>query len=722
MYNIIQLNDKNLSELQVIAKELGIKKADSFKKEELVYKILDEQAIAGATKKVAAEKLKEERKGDKNKRSRTAAPKKEEKVAPAAKNAEVTKNKENAPAAKPQQQPKEEAANKAKEAPVAEPKAEKAAPKRKVGRPRKDANIAEKAENKEVENAKPIVKPTEEKAVAEKTVVAPAAEKATPTQETEKKVKENKPAVAEKPVIAKPQKKSAPVIEEESTILSSEDDDDFIPIEDLPSEKIELPTELFGKFEATKAETAQAAPEQAPQPQQQQHSQPQQRQRIVRPRDNNNNAGNNNVNANNNNNFQRNNNNNQRPPMQQRPAQQQNNVAENLPAVQQQPERKVIEREKPYEFDDILSGVGVLEIMQDGYGFLRSSDYNYLSSPDDIYVSQSQIKLFGLKTGDVVEGIIRPPKEGEKYFPLVKVSKINGRDAAFVRDRVPFEHLTPLFPDEKFRLCKGGYSDSMSARVVDLFAPIGKGQRALIVAQPKTGKTILMKDIANAIAANHPEVYMIMLLIDERPEEVTDMARSVNAEVIASTFDEPAERHVKIAGIVLEKAKRLVECGHDVVIFLDSITRLARAYNTVSPASGKVLSGGVDANALHKPKRFFGAARNIENGGSLTIIATALIDTGSKMDEVIFEEFKGTGNMELQLDRNLSNKRIFPAVNITASSTRRDDLLLDKTTLDRMWILRKYLADMNPIEAMDFVKDRLEKTRDNDEFLMSMNS
>ena len=723
MYNIIQLNDKNLSELQVIAKELGIKKADSFKKEELVYKILDEQAIAGATKKVAAEKLKEERKGDKNKRSRTAAPKKEEKVAPAAKNAEVTKNKENAPAAKPQQQPKEEAANKAKEAPVAEPKAEKAAPKRKVGRPRKDANIAEKAENKEVENAKPIVKPTEEKAVAEKTVVAPAAEKATPTQETEKKVKENKPAVAEKPVIAKPQKKSAPVIDEESTILSSEDDDDFIPIEDLPSEKIELPTELFGKFEATKAETAQAAPEQAPQPQQQQHSQPQQRQRIVRPRDNNNNnAGNNNANANNNNNFQRNNNNNQRPLMQQRPAQQQNNAAENLPAVQQQPERKVIEREKPYEFDDILSGVGVLEIMQDGYGFLRSSDYNYLSSPDDIYVSQSQIKLFGLKTGDVVEGIIRPPKEGEKYFPLVKVSKINGRDAAFVRDRVPFEHLTPLFPDEKFRLCKGGYSDSMSARVVDLFAPIGKGQRALIVAQPKTGKTILMKDIANAIAANHPEVYMIMLLIDERPEEVTDMARSVNAEVIASTFDEPAERHVKIAGIVLEKAKRLVECGHDVVIFLDSITRLARAYNTVSPASGKVLSGGVDANALHKPKRFFGAARNIENGGSLTIIATALIDTGSKMDEVIFEEFKGTGNMELQLDRNLSNKRIFPAVNITASSTRRDDLLLDKTTLDRMWILRKYLADMNPIEAMDFVKDRLEKTRDNDEFLRSMNS
>ena len=721
MYNIIQLNDKNLSELQVIAKELGIKKADSFKKEELVYKILDEQAIAGATKKVAAEKLKEERKGDKNKRSRTAAPKKEEKVAPAAKNAEVTKNKENAPAAKPQQQPKEEAANKAKEAPVAEPKAEKAAPKRKVGRPRKDANIAEKAENKEVENAKPIVKPTEEKAVAEKTVIAPAAEKATPTQETEKKVKENKPAVAEKPVIAKPQKKSAPVIDEESTILSSEDDDDFIPIEDLPSEKIELPTELFGKFEATKAETAQAAPEQAPQPQQQQHSQPQQRQRIVRPRDNNNNnAGNNNANANNNNNFQRNNNNNQRPLMQQRPAQQQNNAAENLPAVQQQPERKVIEREKPYEFDDILSGVGVLEIMQDGYGFLRSSDYNYLSSPDDIYVSQSQIKLFGLKTGDVVEGIIRPPKEGEKYFPLVKVSKINGRDAAFVRDRVPFEHLTPLFPDEKFRLCKGGYSDSMSARVVDLFAPIGKGQRALIVAQPKTGKTILMKDIANAIAANHPEVYMIMLLIDERPEEVTDMARSVNAEVIASTFDEPAERHVKIAGIVLEKAKRLVECGHDVVIFLDSITRLARAYNTVSPASGKVLSGGVDANALHKPKRFFGAARNIENGGSLTIIATALIDTGSKMDEVIYEEFKGTGNMELHLSRKIAEKRVFPAIDYNRSGTRKEELLTTQEELQKMWILRKIIHPMGEIDAMEFLINKLAMTKTNDDFFDMM--
>ena len=732
MYNIIQLNDKDLSELQIIAKELGIKKTDSYKKEDLVYKILDEQAIAGATKKVAADKLKEERKEEqKKKRSRIAPAKKDNKVVSATKEGEAEKAKEAAPAKPQQPSKKEESANKEKETPAVEVKAENtAAPKRKVGRPRKNADAAEQKEVESVKTATPATpKVTEDKVVTEK---APEViEKAVPAQAPEKKTKANKPAEEKKVVVKpQPQKKAEPVIDEESNILSGADDDDFIPIEDLPSEKIELPTELFGKFEATKTEPAQTATEQqAPQPQQQAHQQQQQqRPRIVRPRDNNNgnnNASNNNNNANNNNNnnFQRNNNQNQnqqRVPMP-RPAQP-NNANENLPVPQQQQERKVIEREKPYEFDDILNGVGVLEIMQDGYGVLRSSDYNYLSSPDDIYVSQSQIKLFGLKTGDVVEGVIRPPKEGEKYFPLVKVSKINGRDAAFVRDRVPFEHLTPLFPDEKFKLCKGGYSDSMSARVVDLFAPIGKGQRALIVAQPKTGKTILMKDIANAIAANHPEVYMIMLLIDERPEEVTDMARSVNAEVIASTFDEPAERHVKIAGIVLEKAKRLVECGHDVVIFLDSITRLARAYNTVSPASGKVLSGGVDANALHKPKRFFGAARNIENGGSLTIIATALIDTGSKMDEVIFEEFKGTGNMELQLDRNLSNKRIFPAVNITASSTRRDDLLLDKTTLDRMWILRKYLADMNPIEAMDFVKDRLEKTRDNDEFLMSMNS
>jgi len=377
--------------------------------------------------------------------------------------------------------------------------------------------------------------------------------------------------------------------------------------------------------------------------------------------------------------------------------------------------------EKQFDFDGILEGTGTLEMMQDGYGFLRSADYNYLASPDDIYVSQSQIKLFGLKTGDTVNGAIRPPKEGEKYFPLIKVNKINGRSPEYVRDRVPFEHLTPLFPDTKFNLCSGR-NDTLSARMVDLFSPIGKGQRGLIVAQPKTGKTVLLKDIANAIAANHPEVYMIVLLIDERPEEVTDMARSVRAEVVSSTFDEPAERHVKVASMVHEKAKRMVECGQDVVILLDSITRLARAYNTVSPASGKILSGGVDANALHKPKRFFGAARNIENGGSLTIIATALTETGSKMDEVIFEEFKGTGNMELQLDRKLSNKRIFPAVDITASSTRRDDLLLDQDTLNRMWIVRRHLADMNSIEAMELIKDRMERTKNNDEFLLTMNS
>ena len=665
MYNIIQLNDKDLSELQSIAQELGIKKASSFKKEELVYKILDEQAIMGATKKVAADKVKEERKDDKKKRSRISVKKEgADKV--------YTANKDKA----------EKVDEPAKLTVVAQPQAE-AAPVAAEAQPKKEPAKAKTTK------AKAAKKPAEKKA-DEPVVEAPAQAEAAP--------------VAEKKVVKKPVRVSKAVQEE---IASSEhvedakkttpelelplnlDEDDFIPIEDLPSEKAELPTELLGKFESTKTPPPAAAPQQNP--------------KVIRLRDNN--QKNNNPRPQNNN-----------------PRPSQENAEASQAAAPAQPERKVIEREKPYEFEGILSGTGVLEIMQDGYGFLRSSDYNYLSSPDDIYVSQSQIKLFGLKTGDVVEGSIRPPKEGEKYFPLVKVEKINGRDPAFVRDRVPFDHLTPLFPDEKFRLCKGGYSDNLSARVVDLFAPIGKGQRALIVAQPKTGKTILMKDIANAIAANHPEVYMIMLLIDERPEEVTDMARSVNAEVIASTFDEPAERHVKIAGIVLEKAKRMVECGHDVVIFLDSITRLARAYNTVSPASGKVLSGGVDANALHKPKRFFGAARNIENGGSLTIIATALIDTGSKMDEVIFEEFKGTGNMELQLDRNLSNKRIFPAVNIVASSTRRDDLLLDKQTLDRMWILRKYLSDMNPIEAMDFVKDRLEKTKDNEEFLMSMNS
>ncbi|HXB39616.1 MAG TPA: transcription termination factor Rho [Bacteroidia bacterium] len=378
------------------------------------------------------------------------------------------------------------------------------------------------------------------------------------------------------------------------------------------------------------------------------------------------------------------------------------------------------QNEAQFNFDGIVHAEGVLEMMPDGYGFLRSSDYNYLSSPDDVYVSQSQVKLFGLKTGDTVRGSVRPPKEGEKYFPLVKVEKINGRDPAWVRDRVPFDFLTPLFPYEKFKLT-GHKHETLSSRVMDMFCPIGKGQRGLIVAQPKTGKTVLLKEVANAIAANHPEAYLIVLLIDERPEEVTDMARSVKAEVVASTFDEPAEKHVRIANIVLEKAKRLTECGHDVIILLDSITRLARAYNTVSPASGKVLTGGVDANALHKPKRFFGAARKIEGGGSLTILATALIETGSKMDEVIFEEFKGTGNMEMQLDRKISNKRIYPAIDLTASSTRRDDLLLDPSTLQRIWVMRKHLSDMTPVEAMEFLRDHMKGTKSNEEFLVSMN-
>jgi len=377
-------------------------------------------------------------------------------------------------------------------------------------------------------------------------------------------------------------------------------------------------------------------------------------------------------------------------------------------------------REPDFEFDAIIESEGVLDVMQDGYGFLRSSDYNYLSSPDDIYVSQSQIRLFGLKKGDTVLGHVRPPKEGEKYFPLIKVEKINGLDPQVVRDRVSFEHLTPLFPQEKFNIAER--QSTISTRIMDLFSPIGKGQRGMIVSQPKTGKTMLLKDVANGIAANHPEVYQMILLIDERPEEVTDMQRNVSGEVVASTFDKEAHEHVKIANIVLEKAKRLVECGYDVVILLDSITRLARAYNTVQPASGKILSGGVDANALHKPKRFFGAARNIENGGSLTIIATALTETGSKMDEVIFEEFKGTGNMELQLDRKISNRRIFPAIDLTSSSTRRDDLLLDENTIKRMWVMRKYLADMNPVEAMEFINDRFKQTRNNEEFLISMNS
>jgi transcription termination factor Rho len=552
MYDIVELNEKNLSELKEIAQSLGISRADSMKKQDLIYRILDQQAIQATLKKEKTSKAPEQ--------------KEEKKIS------------------------------------------------------------VRKARHKE-ENP---VKEVEGEIFQEETA----------------EVKRDIPMSSSKKNIEKPE-----IIEDitdysvkyPSDDLSVPLNDDIYPEESLPFEKADIPL--------TEAEAD------AP--------------------------------------------------------------SDTLP---ERHERRIEHRkeEKLYEFEGIVSATGVLEIMPDGYGFLRSADYNYLNSPDDIYVSQSQIKLFGLKTGDSIKGAIRPPKENEKYFPLIKVEEINGRDPDYIRDRIPFDYLTPLFPNEKFNLISPNHPN-LSCRIVDMFAPIGKGQRGLIVAQPKTGKTVLLKDIANAIAENHPEVYLIILLIDERPEEVTDMARSVNGEVIASTFDEPAERHVRVANIVLEKAKRLVECGHDVVILLDSITRLARAFNTIAPASGKVLSGGVDSNALQKPKRFFGAARNIENGGSLTILATALTETGSKMDDVIFEEFKGTGNMELQLDRRLSNKRIFPSVDLNASSTRREELLIDKAMLNKIWILRNYLADMNPVEAMEFLIDRLAKTATNEEFLISMN-
>jgi len=671
-YNILELNEKLLPELQSIAEELGIKKISSLKKEELVYRILDEQAISYAGQQAEKEKEKEAKKAEKQtkakKPSKTAAAK-----APKAESKPNAVQAEAAEVAAPKAtQPVEE-----KQAAVVAEKKEQPERKKRVRIEKKEkvaGAVAPANQTDEVKVSKTPQTVTTE-VVVEKPLLPPVVVEGAP---------EELPVVETAPVA--PASPAEPVVEKASEVPAAE-----APAANEPKRVVfrhpdtkSVLDQLF-PFSPSPAKQEKAAPQQpepqaAPQPQQQNT-----------PRQNNNNRQNN---QNNNHNNQRNNNN--------------NNASQ----------------EKQYEFDGILIGTGVLEMMQDGYGFLRSSDYNYLTSPDDIYVSQSQIKLFGLKTGDVVEGAIRPPKEGEKYFPLVKVDKINGRSPEEVRDRVPFDHLTPLFPDEKFMLTARKAPkvyDNIAVRVVDLFSPIGKGQRGLIVAQPKTGKTMLLKDIANAIAANHPEVYMIILLIDERPEEVTDMARSVDAEVIASTFDEPAERHVKIAEIVLNKAKRMVECGHDVVILLDSITRLARAYNTVQPASGKVLSGGVDANALQKPKRFFGAARNIENGGSLTILATALTETGSKMDDVIFEEFKGTGNMELQLDRKLSNKRIYPAVDITASSTRRDDLLQDESTLNRMWILRKYLSDMNSIEAMEFVKKRMEQTYDNMEFLASMN-
>ena len=654
-YNILELNEKLLPELQSIAEELGIKKVSSLKKEELVYRILDEQAISYAG--IQAEKMKEKeakKPAEGRKRGRPAK----------AASPKVAKA-ETAEATESTQQAQEKSV-----AAPADKKEQKEQPERKrrvrIEKREKVAGaIAPSEDNKEVVVSK---EPQTISTVMEIPIV-----------ET--------PAVIENPV---EQPLLPPVVaefntEEETALPENTTSVEVAGETTSPQATEEEPKRIVFRHPDAKSVLDQIFPFSAPKPEANK-PQPEAAPQQNNPRQNNrqNNHNNNRNNANNNQQAQ----------------------------------------EKMYEFDGILTGTGVLEMMQDGYGFLRSSDYNYLTSPDDIYVSQSQIKLFGLKTGDVVEGSIRPPKEGEKYFPLVKVDKINGRTPEEVRDRVPFDHLTPLFPDEKFMLTarkSPKVYDNIAVRVVDLFSPIGKGQRGLIVAQPKTGKTMLLKDIANAIAYNHPEVYMIILLIDERPEEVTDMARSVDAEVIASTFDEPAERHVKIAEIVLNKAKRLVECGHDVVILLDSITRLARAYNTVQPASGKVLSGGVDANALQKPKRFFGAARNIENGGSLTILATALTETGSKMDDVIFEEFKGTGNMELQLDRKLSNKRIYPAVDITASSTRRDDLLQDESTLNRMWILRKYLSDMNSMEAMEFVKQRMEQTVDNMEFLASMN-
>ncbi|MDR0995327.1 MAG: transcription termination factor Rho [Tannerella sp.] len=781
-YNILELNEKLLPELQEIAGELGVKKVTSFKKDELVYRILDEQAISLAGIQVEKAKEKEAQKA-KEKEARKA-----ERQAKAKRNTKpsVSLPLKPSPAAQDTSAKEvfhtETGAVNPLQAPIAaapftidtpaqaqtQNPAQTQMPKR-PGRPRKQTPFDNKAaadntaagdkvandntapadtqngerrrrvrmnngkvlsvdlsgENKEAV-ATEMPAATTPAAPTTPFTIKPAGQNQSPKmeQKPEQPANENAQQTVENPVEAQTPAQAKP--EEQR------------PAETVTTEKPNFPTNLKGMLppvvvdeedsdeEGLPSENEAEVPfdngalqeEAAPQ------ALPEESKRLVFRHPSTNTLldqlfpmtpphkeKKKNKNKNNNNN----NNNNDKQQGEQQPN---GNVADSPNGT------PIPQLDKAYDFDGILEGNGVLEIMPDGFGFLRSSDYNYLTSPDDIYVSQAQIKLFGLRTGDVVEGPIRPPKEGEKYFPLIKVDAINGRAPEEVRDRVPFDHLTPLFPNEKFMLTarrSPKVFDNIAVRVVDLFSPIGKGQRGLIVAQPKTGKTMLLKDIANAIAANHPEVYMIILLIDERPEEVTDMARSVDAEVIASTFDEPADRHVKIAEIVLNKAKRMVECGHDVVILLDSITRLARAYNTVQPASGKVLSGGVDANALQKPKRFFGAARNIENGGSLTILATALTETGSKMDDVIFEEFKGTGNMELQLDRKLANKRVYPAVDIVASSTRRDDLLQDQGTVNRMWILRKYLSDMNSMEAMEFVKKRMEQTYDNAEFLASMN-
>lgn len=635
MYNILELREKELVELKKIAADMKIKRYESLLKDELVYRILDEQAISKAAEQKETANDDDE---SKKRRMRMKTPNKPEVSTPS--------NQQKKPAAGTQPASRQEEAGS------------------KLPQPEVAAQIP-KPENTLSSSPTAASTPQPQNRSHHK-------------NQTQKATAQPKAEIISKQHV----KDTNPLLNE---MIDDEPEQTEIVVETATSAMQEAKNEL---------------PQAIPTNNSMNNQLPQKNQKHPNNRPNNQNQNTNYQNQNTSPNQNSN----------QNPNQNQNNQKKN----------SIDNGEKAYEFEGILIGTGVFEPMQDGYGFLRSPDYNYFTSPDDIYVSQSQIKLFGLKKGDTVEGTIRPPKEGEKFFPLVKVTKINGRTPEFVRDRLAFDHLTPLFPDEKFNLINGK-NDPLSMRIVDLFSPIGKGQRGLIVAQPKTGKTILLKDIANAIAANHPDVYMIILLIDERPEEVTDMERSVNAEVIASTFDEPADRHVKVADIVLEKAKRLVECGHDVVILLDSITRLARAYNTVAPASGKMLSGGVDANALHKPKRFFGAARNIENGGSLTIIATALTETGSKMDDVIFEEFKGTGNMELQLDRKLSNKRIFPAVDIMSSSTRRDDLLHDPETLNRMWVLRKYLSDMNPVEAMEFLKDRLERTESNEEFLATMN-
>ena len=687
-YNILQLKEMAQENLISLAKELGLKKVDKLNKDELVYQILDQQAIVGAAKQAEKDKEKgldpNSRPIRRNQRQPKAPGKVENKEEVKKEDApKIQKNPGEKPAAKTK---KDAAKNSAKEINTVEKPEEvqkslfpeensepQTQPKKKRIRIESNKELApiniSQATTPEIGE-----KPQEKEA---------SVEEETPTKKqapTKKQVSVKKQALAGKEVPAEEQDKKTNTPDQKES--ENENQPKKLVFRHSPQVNSVMDQVLFN------VKKDQPKKDQQNQQNQNQNQQNQQNQQQAQNQNQNQNQQPSHKNGNNNNGHNSN------------------------------------QKEKQFEFEGILTGVGVLEIIQEGYGFLRSSDYNYLSSADDIYVSLSQIKLFGLRTGDVVEGPIRPPKEGEKFFPLVKVDRINGMSPEEVRDRVPFDHLTPLFPDEKFKLTASmspKVNDKISVRVVDLFSPIGKGQRGLIVAQPKTGKTMLLKDIANAISWNHPEVYMIVLLIDERPEEVTDMQRSVDAEVIASTFDEPADRHVKIAEIVLNKAKRMVECGHDVVILLDSITRLARAYNTVQPASGKVLSGGVDANALQKPKRFFGAARNIENGGSLTIIATALTETGSKMDDVIFEEFKGTGNMELQLDRKLSNKRIYPAVDIIASSTRRDDLLQDPAIVNHMWILRKYLSDMNSIEAMEFVKDRLEKTYDNEEFLASMN-